>query len=376
MPDPFHSAPQRPSDLIVHSREPFNAEPPLDRLRAAFLTPQQSFYVRSHGDIPHLDAASHRLRVGGRVRTALELSMGDLRDRFVAHTVPAVMQCAGNRRADLQPVRPTSGDPWAPGAIGNAEWTGVRLAELLRAAGSGENDALHVAFEGCDQVEMPGEARFRFGCSIPMPKALSPDVLVAWAMNGEPLIPEHGYPLRVVVPGFAGVRSAKWLASITVQDGPSANHMQARDYKLVPSDVTADTVDWEGGITINDMPLNAAICEPAAHARLLAGPVAVRGYAIATARSIARVDVSPDGGRSWMQAELQRRPDAPWSWTFWSTTLDLAPGAHELAVRAWDSAGQTQPAAPDDTWNFKGYLSAAWHRVRVLAEPGLASEAE
>ena len=371
--NPVRPASRPSSGLIVHSQEPFNAEPPLDRLRAAFLTPQGDFYVRSHGAIPHLDAMTHRLRLGGRVRTPLELSVVELQDRLPTHTVPAVMQCAGNRRADLQPVRPTSGDHWAAGAIGNAEWTGVRLADLLRAAGSEEEDALHVAFESCDHVEMPGEGRFRFGCSIPMPKALSRDVLVAWAMNGEPLAPEHGHPLRVVVPGFAGVRSAKWLATITVQDRPSANHMQNRDYKLLPPDVTADTVDWEQGITINDMPLNAAICEPAAHARLAAGPVAVRGYAIATARDVARVDVSPDGGLSWVQAELQRRPDAPWSWTFWSTTLHLAPGEHELAVRAWDSAGQTQPAAPDDTWNFKGYLSAAWHRVRIRTDAGPAS---
>ena len=351
--------------LIVHTRQPYNAEPELDRLRLAMITAQADFYVRSHGNIPQLDETGHRLRVRGRVATPLDLSMPDLRKRFDERTITAVMQCAGNRRADMQTVRPTSGDPWAPGAIGNAAWTGVALADVLRAAGADTDDGLHVAFEACDDIEMPGEDRFRYGASIPMTKAKSPEVLLAYGMNGAPLAPEHGYPLRVVVPGFAGVRSPKWLSAIIVQDTQSDNHMQQRDYKLLPADVTEDTVDWAKGVTINDMPLNAAICAPAPHAKLAAGDVLVRGYAVATARAIVRVDVSKDGGRSWRQAELQRIDDAPWSWIFWQATLKLESGAHELAVRAWDSAGQTQPALADDTWNFKGYLSAAWHRVPV-----------
>jgi sulfite oxidase len=275
------------------------------------------------------------------------------------------MQCAGNRRVDLQQVRPVSGNLWSVGAIGNAEWTGITLAGLLEAAGAEDDPALHVAFTACDEVEMQGEGRFRFGASIPMTKARSPEVLLAFEMNGEELAPAHGFPLRVVVPGFAGVRSVKWLAGITVQDRPSDNHMQQRDYKLLPPDMTEETADWSKGTTIYDMPLNAAICEPVPHAALQPGAVTLRGYAVATAREIMRVDVSADGGRSWRQAELERRPDTPWSWTFWQAVLDLPKGEHELAVRAWDSAGQTQPALPDDVWNFKGYLSAAWHRVVV-----------
>ena len=353
------------SAMIVRSESPYNAEPRLDRLRASATTAQPDFYVRSHGNIPDLDEGKHRLYVGGRVATPLQITMAELRERFPERTVMAVMQCAGNRRADMQQVRPTSGDPWAPGAIGNAEWTGVALADVLRAVGAEMDPSFHVAFDACDEIEMPKEGRFTYGASIPMAKAMSPEVLLAYAMNGEKLAPEHGFPLRVVVPGFAGVRSPKWLSTITVQDKPSDNHMQQRDYKLVPPDVTEDTVDWEKGITIYDMPLNAAICEPAARAELKAGRVTVRGYAIATARDIVRVDVSGDGGRTWRQAELAHDAKAPWSWTFWTTALDLAKGERELAVRAWDSAGQTQPALPDDTWNFKGYLSAAWHRVHV-----------
>lgn len=354
----------RKPHLVVHSREPFNAEPPLDRLACAAVTAQADFYVRSHGDIPQLDEAKHRIVVDGRVAMQLDLSLADLRARFEHRTVTAVMQCAGNRRGDMLAVKPVSGDPWSAGAIGNAAWTGVRLADILRAAGADERDDLHVAFGALDACDVDGE-HFEYGASIPIAKARAPEVLLAWAMNGEALSPEHGFPVRVVVPGYAGARSPKWLARITVQDAPSDAKPQARDYKLFPPSVTKDTADWDQGTTINELPVNSAICEPTAFAELKAGPTTIRGWAQASARSIARVDVSGDGGRTWSQAVLEHDEASPWSWTLWRIELDLTTGEHELVVRAWDGAGQTQPALPDDTWNFKGYLSSAWHRVRV-----------
>ena len=353
--------------MIVHSESPLNAEPSLSQLRDALITPQRLFYVRSHGNTPALDAASHRLSVRGQVATPLDLSMAELRQLFAPRSVRATMQCAGNRRAELEEVRPVSGNPWAPGAIGNAEWTGAALADVLRAAGA-QAGALHVAFDAADEVETHEDGRFTFGVSIAMDKAMSPDVLLAYAMNGETLAPEHGYPLRVVAPGFAGVRSPKWLTGITVQERPSASPMQQHDYKLLPPAMTAQTVDWSQGVTINDLPLNAAICDPAPHAVLRPGPVNVRGYAIASGRAVCRVDLSAEDGRSWVQARLQHDPAAPWSWTFWEATVHLSRGEHQLAVRAWDAAGQTQPSRPDDMWNFKGYLCAVWHRVPVRIE--------
>ncbi len=350
--------------MIVHSQHPFNAEPALDRLRANFISPVVDFYHRSHGEIPQLDAANHRLSIMGMVSAPLDISLADLRKRFQHHTVCAALQCAGNRRADLQAVKPVSGDPWDAGAIGNAAWTGIRLAEVLREAGV-QDGAAHVAFEAHDNMELDGE-RFKFGVSIPLEKAVSPEVLLAFEMNGEPLTPGHGFPLRLIVPGYAGVRSPKWLASVTVQDKPANAPVQQRDYKILPPHMTKDTADWQAGSTINEMPLNSAICLPARHARLPPGPLTVQGYAIATARKVVRVDVSADGGQRWQQAALESQEDAPWAWVFWSMKLDLPPGAHELAVRAWDSAGQTQPSAPEDVWNAMGYLCAAWHRVPVL----------
>jgi sulfite oxidase len=226
----FHSKP----DLIVHSAKPLNAEPPLDRLRSGFVTKTVDFYICSHGNLPDLDADTHKVCVTGKVRQPLDLTVADLKARFTAKTVTAVMQCAGNRRADMQPVEKTSGDLWAPGAIGNAEWTGVPLADVLCAARVSEGEHLHVAFEAVDVAENEGAKDAPYGVSIPMAKAMTGEVLLAYAMNGEPLTVEHGAPLRIVVPGYAGVRSAKWVSQIRVQDKPSDAFKQAKDYLLFP----------------------------------------------------------------------------------------------------------------------------------------------
>ncbi len=159
-------------DLIVHSAKPLNAEPPLERLRSAFVTKVDDFYVRNHGDVPEIDPVGHTVSVSGLVGTPLELTIAELKARFEAKTVTAVMQCAGNRRFDMQQVEKTSGDPWAPGAIGNAEWTGVPLAAVLRAAGAGTQASFHVAFEAVDIAENENARDTPYGVSIPMAKAL------------------------------------------------------------------------------------------------------------------------------------------------------------------------------------------------------------
>ncbi len=359
--NPFRKHPA----LIVHSAHPLNAEPPLPELCKSYLTPQDLLYIRSHGDTPSLDGAAHRVAVGGRVSRPLSLSLADVQ-AMPSRTVRAVMQCAGNRRADMRVVRPVKGDPWAAGAIGCANWTGAPLSAVLEAAGAEAGESLHVAFTGADTCQ-PSDGGAPYGVSLPMEKALHPDTLVVHAMNGEPLAAEHGFPLRIVAPGWAGVRSPKWLSAVTVQDRPSEAHQQAGDYKLFPPDMRPDTEDLSRGLTIEAMPLNCAMTEPASGASLAAGPVALRGYAVATDRAIARVDLSGDGGRTWRQARLEDHGPSGWGWTFWHSELVLQPGEHEICARAWDAAGQTQPALPDDTWNFKGYLSTAWHRIRVTA---------
>lgn len=352
--------------LLIQSEEPLNAEPPPERLIEKFVTPQAFFYIRSHGVVPTL-TGDHPVRIEGLVERPASWTRADLEAQFTVRTVTAVMQCAGNRRADLQQVKETAGDPWGPGAIGNAEWTGVRLADVLEAARIDRGAARHIRFLAADMVEVEGETD-RFGVSIPLAKALHPDTLIVWAMNGEPLLPEHGAPLRIVVPGYAGVRSPKWLTQIEVSAEPATQPIQAKDYKLFPASVAKEDADWSAGMVINALPINAAICSPVDGAALQAGDLLMQGYATAGDRAVSRVDVSVNGGRDWEQAELERRDDEPWSWTRWSWSGELGKGSHELVVRAVDDAGQGQPARPDDIWNFAGYLATHWHRVQVRVD--------
>ncbi|MEG8058701.1 molybdopterin-dependent oxidoreductase [Sphingomonas sp. 22L2VL55-3] len=249
----------------------------------------------------------------------------------------------------------------------HAEWTGVRLSDVLDAVGAPDASDLFVAFTGADEVDVEGEEAL-FGVSIAMDKARQPDVLIAWAMNGEPLTPEHGAPIRMVVPGYAGVRSAKWLTRIEVRETPSDAPIQAHDYKLFPADVTSDTVDWSQGLTINAMPLNAAICVPGSGESLPAGEVRIEGYAIAYDRRVSRVEVSVNGGRDWQQATFTDDPEAHWGWRRWTLDATLDKGRQHLVVRAFDDTGQGQPERPDTMWNFAGYLCTAWHHVHVLVE--------
>ena len=253
-------------DLIVHSAKPLNAEPPLDRLRRGFVTKTADFYIRSHGNLPDLDADTHKVRVMGKVRQPLDLTVADLKARFTAKTVTAVMQCAGNRRADMQQVEKTSGNSGAPGAIGNAEWTGVPLADILRAAGGSDGEHLHVAFEAVDMAENEGAKDAPYGVSIPMAKAMTGEVLLAYAMNGEPLTVEHGAAADRRA-GLCRRPEREVDRPIRVQDKPSDAFQQAKDYLLFPPDMRKETQDLARGTTIYEMPLNSAICEPEAGGR-------------------------------------------------------------------------------------------------------------
>ena len=350
------------SGLILRSAAPLNAESPLSLLAKSWITPQELFFIRTHGDVPDLDRATHRLKIGGRVGTPLEFSLEDLRSDFPQHCTAATLLCAGNRREELNAVETVAGTSWRQGAVGNAEWTGVRLADILERAGVTGGD-LHVLFSSADTVKV-GDLTTSFGASIPLAKALSPEVLVAFAMNGEPLSPEHGFPLRVVVPGYIGARSVKWLTGIHVADQPSDNYFQQNDYKLMPAGMHADEAESGVGVMLGEVPVNSAVLTPLDGAELKRGETTIRGYALAgSGRSVGRVDVSPDGGATWQKAELE--PNGPWTWTLWKAAIRLDPGPAEIVVRAWDSAAQTQPERLETVWNAKGYMNNAWHRVAV-----------
>lgn len=353
--------------LIIHSQVPFNAEPPLDLLRENFITPRALFYVRNHGNIPQVDAEKYRLTVSGLVERELELSLDRLRNDFPKRTVMATLQCAGNRRSELIAIAPTPGEtPWREGAIGNAFWSGVPLREVLNAAGV-KVGAQFVAMAGLDDV-LRGGQNVGFGGSIPIEKAMGSDVLLAYEMNGEELALEHGFPLRVVTPGYVGARSVKWLASITLQPVPSANYFQAHAYQLFSPHTNADTADWTSGLQLGGLAVNSAICAPADGARVSGNEVVVEGYAISGGgRRIARLDVSTDEGATWTTARITHG-DQSWAWNFWQARLTLPPGEHTLVARAFDDATNTQPEDAGKIWNFKGYMNNAWHRVKIICD--------
>ncbi|MHA6804560.1 sulfite oxidase [Salinifilum ghardaiensis] len=349
------------SDVTVHQQEPFNAEPSQAVLAQSPLTSAGEFYVRNHGPVPEPDPNSWRLAVDGLVERPLELSLRELQRDFTHHQVVATLQCAGNRRSGLMKIGDIPGHPWGRGATSNATWTGARLADVLRAAGfSGE--AGHVAFEAPD-VAPEAVPPQRFGASVPLSKATGEEVLLAWEMNGQPLSAVHGAPVRVVVPGYIGARSVKWVDRITVRERPSENFFQATAYRLLPPGVDPDTAPPGEGLALGPLAVNSAVLTPEDGAAVTAGPTTVKGYAVAgDGRGIARVDVSADGGRNWHRAELDS-PSSPWSWCHWHVTLDLAPGEVEITARAWDTAGTVQPEHESSLWNPKGYFNTAWDRI-------------
>lgn len=349
--------------IMVRRDRPYNAEPPADLLVETHCTPQELFFVRNHSAVPEVDVEAFRLTITGAVRKPLRISIAELLSKFPKTNITATLQCAGNRRTDFLSLAPIPDEvPWEAQAIGTARWGGVALSEVLRAAEL-TSDAKHIAFGGLDEVEKEG-ARFAFGGSISREKAMSQEVILAYEMDGKPLPPAHGFPLRTVVPGYLGARSVKWLSNINAQREPSGNYFQAHAYKIFAPHVRAETADWGKGTVIEEMPVNSAICIPRPGESLPAGPVEVRGYAIGKGGDrIDEVQFSSDGGATWTNAEL--RGANRWAWCLWRTSQELRAGSYVLAVRARDACGNTQPADVRSVWNFKGYANNAWHRVRV-----------
>ena len=352
----------KPADTIVHGEEPFNAEPPPAALAAAALTPLERFYVRNHGAVPAVDPAAWRLRVGGLVERRLELGLADLQ-RLPHAAVTATLQCAGNRRAGLLAVRDIPGEaPWGPGATATAVWRGVRLADVLAAAAV-RPEAGYVAFVGLDPSP-EAEPPQAFGGSVGLVKARRPEVVLAWEMNGAPLPPVHGGPVRVVVPGYIGARSVKWLDRIELRAEPWDGHFQATAYRLLaPDEAPAPGV----GMPLGEVALNAEILEPAAGARVAAGRSPRAGTPSPAASARWRASTCPPTAAPPGAGPSCSRTSAAGRGGCGGRELDLGPGEHELCVRAWDSAGATQPEDPATVWNPKGYANSAWGRARISA---------
>ncbi len=321
-------------NLITVEENPFNAEAPLEIL-ADPLTPTQLFYVRNHFDVPTINLDDWRLTIDGAVEQQLELSMEDLR-RFTEVRITTAIECAGNGRAQMVPL--PAGTPWGYGAIGTAEFTGTPLSLVLRSAGLRQR-AVEILFAGADRGEVEPGRNESFARSLPVEVAQQSNAVLAWAMNRQPLTGEHGFPLRLVVPGWYGVASVKWLTKITALEKPFAGYFQREKYVYVGERGTLD------GTPVTLMRVRSLITQPLDGQEVNLGAVELRGNAWSGYGSITRVEVSVNGGHFWEEARL------PLPWRFpWKPR---APGRYTLMSRATDSAGNMQPTDP--VWNSHGY---------------------
>lgn len=333
-----------------------NHSMPLEALQSD-TTPAGLHYLLNHFDIPFIDAEHWHLRIGGAVQRSLELNLKALR-RAPRISIPVTLECAGNGRSLLRP-RPLS-QPWRLEAVGTAVWTGVPLAYLLAQAGV-EDDAVEVVFTGADSG-LQGGVRQQFARSLPISEALRPDIVLAYRMNGNDLPPQHGYPLRLVVPGWYGMASVKWLSSINVLTRPFDGFQQAVAYRYQrDADDAGTPVTW---IKVRSLMVPPGVPDFFTRSRVLpAGPVMLTGRAWSGEGAVERVDVGIDG--QWTPAHVEH-PAGPFAWCAWSLPWVADAGEHELACRATDATGSVQPL--EQAWNYQGMGNNVVQRIKVTVE--------
>ncbi|MCJ1473630.1 hypothetical protein MMC13_002281 [Lambiella insularis] len=341
--------------------EPLNREPPVEDLISSFIT-KENGYDRNHGAIRHLSPSTHRVRIDGLVSTTLSLSISQLLTDFPQHEITCALQCAGNRRHTMRTLlKEVDGIDWGDGAVMNCRWKGPSLRDVLLRAGVQASPSpapkLHVAFasqQACQDATW-------YGGSIELARALRPDadVLLALEMNGRPLPANNGFPVRAIVPGIAGARCVKWLDRVTVQARESQNHYQQRDYKILPPqavDRAAAERFWDAAPAMQDMPVNSVIARPRAGERVRGegGRVMVEGYALPKGDQgpVVKVEVSGDGGQSWVDAVIGEGRGERWAWVLWQAEVRVERGKRRFLSRATDKGGNVQEESPE--WNLRG----------------------
>ena len=349
----------------IVTASPENSETPLDAVRS-WVTPTRLFFVRNHFDIPQIELAGWRLAVGGLAERTLLLTYDELND-LPQRTLLATLECAGNGRSFLTPRQ--AGVPWGAGAVAHAEWSGVPLADVLELAGVKEG-AAHVICTGADRgSESDHPEPMHFARGLPLAKACHRDTLLALRMNGEPLTPSHGFPVRLLVPGWYGVASVKWLAKIELSAAPLTGYFQTHKYTIKQR-----TADGSQTVGIQGMAVKSEIVRPFAGERLAAGRQRVVGLAWAGEEGIARVEVSTDGGGSWHDAELLG-PSAPYSWTLWEYAAILREaGPRQILSRATSTGGRVQPAEHDPL--LGGYMIHFSRPIEVVVESRAAAASD
>jgi DMSO/TMAO reductase YedYZ molybdopterin-dependent catalytic subunit len=339
--------------LVMVSRNPYNAETPLPE-QLGVITPTPLFYARNHFPVPQLRVEDWRLSVEGEVGRPFELTYTDVRG-MPSRTLLATLECAGNGRIGLQP--PAEGEPWNYGAASTAEWTGVPLRDVLQTAALSAG-ATTIVIDGADQGHVAAAGgTIHYARSLSTEQALHPDTLLVYAMNGDVLTPEHGFPVRLLVAGWYGMAAVKWVVRIAATREPFRGFYQVDRYVMAhPERGETSTTPLEA------MRVRSLITDPAPGAVLPSGMHRLHGLAWSGAAPVARVEVSVDGG-AWQQAELVS-PAARYAWRRWEYTWQATtPGPVALRSRAFDEAGNSQPVEPE--WNRLGYANNAIQVVTV-----------
>ena len=377
-------------------RHPFNVEPPVSiHNKYKFITPSSLHYVRNHGACPNLKWEEHTVCVGGPlVKKPLELTMDQIA-AMEPRELPVTLVCAGNRRKEQNMIRQTIGFNWGPSGVSTNVWKGVLLRDILLKAGVSEKNMAnkHVEFIGIEDLpnkvgpgpfkDEPWGKLVKYGTSIPLGRAMNPafDVLIAYEANGEVLQPDHGYPVRLIIPGYIGGRMIKWLKHINVIEHETKNHYHYHDNRILPPHITAEESlkgEWwyKPEYIFNELNINSAMSAPDHNetlsiAKNINSTYDVAGYAYTGGgRAISRVEISTDGGINWELAEMERkeRPNdygMYWCWIWWTYKLKVADlvGCKEIWCRAWDEANNCQPVNP--TWNLMGMGNNQVFRVKV-----------
>jgi DMSO/TMAO reductase YedYZ molybdopterin-dependent catalytic subunit len=348
--------------LIVLNDRPLNAETPAHLLDDQ-VTPTERHFIRNNGTTPEqTDPSGWKLTVDGEVEAPLELTIDDLRSRFEVVTLQLQLECGGNGRAGFNP--PTSGNQWTVGAVGCASWTGVRFADVLDAAGV-RPSAVYTGHYGADAHLSGDPAKVAISRGVPIAKAMEPHNLIAFEMNGAPIHPENGAPLRLVIPGWPGSCSQKWLTRVTVRDQVHDGEKMGGDSYRVPRHPVAPgaEVPEEDYVIIESMPVKSIVTFPATMTEIAGGATEIRGHAWAGDRKVMGLDLSIDFGASWQAAELEE-PANPYAWQQWRSQARFPmPGYYEVWARATDDQGVLQPFAI--AWNPKGYLNNSLHRIAL-----------
>lgn len=343
--------------LIARSVRPPDFESPV-ALLDSFITPVEHFYLRSHLPVPtRLDAATWALKVGGEVNTAVSLSIDEIK-KLPAVTITMTLECAGNGRAFFEPHM--AGIQWEKGAVGTARFTGARLADVLNRAGvksTGRNVEMHSA-------DRPLGTMPAFVRQVPMAKAMDPDTILAYDMNGQPIPAGHGFPLRAMIPGWEGAYSVKWLTALNVLDKDSDSFWVATAYRYPTKRVAPGSAVGAADMApLTGLAVKSLITQPAHGATLPAGNVAVAGFAWAGEDDISKVDISIDNGASWQPARLVGE-QARYAWRrFEYAFAATKPESYLILSRATDTKGNVQPAIAH--WNPSGYLWNQYDSVRI-----------